>query len=313
MLAKYEGLPILWTKDYSEITEDYLNEKWEEFKDKKFDYSRLFLSYYDAKTQAKIKTTGNYWIEKHSGKKYYFGLNEMIRHSCLHPYPNYDYATYIDKYKVKAVIRDLINVAETHNYFDRYNMLMLSFDYPYIVKGTHGCGWNWIIRDRKDLNKYRPAMRQCLSMQYQIGYEKQYAQVTPGIIAEEYLGDNLNDYKFFMVNGKLAFIQVDFDRKGDHRQNYYDEHWNLLPFTRARPPQPGVHPPPKNFPKMIDTVYKLTERIGNPPFVRVDIYNIDGKLYFGEFTFTPAAGTSCLHPDEYELFYGYTGHNLCKI
>jgi len=308
--VKYKGLPILWTKDYSEITVDYLNQKWEEFKDKEFDYSCLFLSYYDVQTQAKIKTTGNHCIEEHGENKYYFGWNEVIKYFCLHPYKDYDYVTYVDKYKVKAVVKDFIHVADTYNYWNK-NFSIQDIDstlkYPYIIKGTHGCGWNYIIRSDKDLIKYEISIKELLTIQYRIKYEKQYAQVEPGIITEEYLGDNLKDYKFYMVNGKLVFIQFDIDRKGDHRQNYYDENWQLLPFTRARQNDSTIYPPPKNFEKMKDIVYRLTERVGNPPFVRVDIYNIDGKLYFGEFTFTPAEGTNALQPVEYQLKYGYAG------
>jgi len=72
---KYNGLPILWTKDYSEITKDYLNKKYNEYQNKIFDYSRLFLDYYNDKQKRKIKERGNYWINKWTGIKNYY--NEL--------------------------------------------------------------------------------------------------------------------------------------------------------------------------------------------------------------------------------------------
>jgi hypothetical protein len=68
---KYKGCPILFTKDYSEITEEYLLKKYEEMIDVKYDYSRLFLSYYNINKQENIKKCGNYWMKKMTGKIWY--------------------------------------------------------------------------------------------------------------------------------------------------------------------------------------------------------------------------------------------------
>lgn len=68
---KYEGCPILYTKDYSEISEEYLNRIWEEYYDRTWDFSRLFLSYYDEVTQEEIKKNGNYWGQRLCQKSYY--------------------------------------------------------------------------------------------------------------------------------------------------------------------------------------------------------------------------------------------------
>lgn len=68
---KYEGCPILYTRDYSEITEEYLNKKYDEMLDTKYDFSRLFLSYYDDATVFKIKDCGNYWCRRTTGVIWY--------------------------------------------------------------------------------------------------------------------------------------------------------------------------------------------------------------------------------------------------
>lgn len=73
MREKYHGLPILWTEDYSEITENYLNERYVEFEKEIFDFRKLFLDYYSEEKQKEIKARGNHWINKHTGRKNYYG------------------------------------------------------------------------------------------------------------------------------------------------------------------------------------------------------------------------------------------------
>lgn len=68
---KYKGCPILYTKDYTEITEEYLSKKYEEMIDTEYDFSRLMLDYYDKETIKKIKTCGNFWMKTHNGKEWY--------------------------------------------------------------------------------------------------------------------------------------------------------------------------------------------------------------------------------------------------
>lgn len=126
------------------------------------------------------------------------------------------------------------------------------------------------------------------------------------VIVEQFLSDTndeLLDYKMFCFNGKVEFFKVDFDRYKNHRANYYDLNMNILPFEEAEYPsdEGRAFCKPKNFDIMIEIAEKLSESF---PFVRVDLYNIDGEIYFGEMTFYPGSGYSRFIPDSADLEIG---------
>ena len=101
--------------------------------------------------------------------------------------------------------------------------------------------------------------------------------------------DELKDYKFFCFNGKVKFFKVDFGRFVEHHANYYDTDGNLLPFgEKSLEPDPNyIIELPNNLKDMIALAERLSK---NEPFLRVDFYNVEGKIYFGELTFYPASG-----------------------
>lgn len=114
---------------------------------------------------------------------------------------------------------------------------------------------------------------------------------------------NLKDYKFFCFNGKVKCFKIDFDRFTEHRANYYDVDGNLLPFGEADyPPNPEKFLEiPNELHEMISCAEILAEDI---PFVRVDFYDSNGRVYFGEITFYPASGFGKLVPDEWDEILG---------
>ncbi len=114
---------------------------------------------------------------------------------------------------------------------------------------------------------------------------------------------DLKDYKFFCFNGSVKFLKVDFNRFERHQANYYDTAFNLLPFgEKVCPPDPShIERPPKNFDKMLSVAGKLSEGF---PFMRVDLYNINGTIYFGEMTFSPNSGFGKFDPDSYDKEIG---------
>lgn len=125
-----------------------------------------------------------------------------------------------------------------------------------------------------------------------------------GVITElksEY--DELKDYKFFCFNGKVRFFKVDFGRFVEHHANYYDTDGHLLPFGEK-----GLEPNPNysiELPKNISEMFSLAERLSkNIPFLRVDFYNINGKIFFGELTFYPASGFGKWTPDKADEMIG---------
>ena len=123
------------------------------------------------------------------------------------------------------------------------------------------------------------------------------------ILISEQEESDLKDYKLFCFNGKVKFFKIDFDRFTDHRANYYDIDGNLLPFGEADyPPNPEKHlDMPDELHEMIVCAEKLAENI---PFVRIDFYDVNGQVYFGEITFYPASGFGKLIPMEWDNTIG---------
>ena len=127
------------------------------------------------------------------------------------------------------------------------------------------------------------------------------------IIVEQFLTDDneneLLDYKLFCFNGKVEFFKIDFDRQHNHRANYYDLDMNILPIGESECP-----PDSQRFfskPKSLDKMVKLAEILSKDfPFVRVDFYNIEGEIYFGELTFYPASGYTKFVPDSADFALG---------
>ena len=108
------------------------------------------------------------------------------------------------------------------------------------------------------------------------------------IIIEEYMG-NLNDYKFYIIKGKIAFIQLDINRFNYHRRNLYDKDWNLLDFTLGYKKTDYKVEIPQTLEKMKEFCKKFYRKT-KFEFVRLDFYEINNEIYFGEFTFTPFCG-----------------------
>jgi hypothetical protein len=107
---------------------------------------------------------------------------------------------------------------------------------------------------------------------------------------------DLKDYKFFCFNGEPKFFKVDFGRFVEHHANYYDLNWNLLNIgeTGLLPVPEHVELKPENFDDMVEIAKNLSVGM---PFLRVDLYNVKGQIYFGELTFFPASGLIPFAPD----------------
>ena len=117
------------------------------------------------------------------------------------------------------------------------------------------------------------------------------------------IDNDLRDYKFFCFNGKVRFFKVDFGRYTEHRANYYTPDCKLLPYGEVIcPPNPEVKVDiPININEMVELAEKLSVGI---PFLRVDLYNLNGHIYFGELTFYPASGLSRWTDDRWDKEIG---------
>ena len=179
----------------------------------------------------------------------------------------------------------------------------------FVMKCTHACAFNQIVLDKKnlDVRASRKKFNKWLKTNYgNKTVEKHYSRIKPQIIIEKYLGnsDNLpTEYKIHVFNGLAKYMYVVTGRGIDIRYNNYYVDWT--PFDGAQfngwKKRDEKLPIPNNWDEMV----RLSEELAKDfPFVRVDLYNIDGKIYFSEMTFTPAKGTLIFDDDKADFEIG---------
>jgi len=226
-----------------------------------------------------------------------------------------EYTIMVDKYAVRNYIADKLGEEYLIPLLGVWNdPSEIDFDQlpdRFVLKCNHNSGLGMCIcrdKSRLDIKKVKNELRKGVSQNYYLtGREWPYKNVPRKIIAEEYMEDSvlkeLRDYKFFCFGGMVKCFKVDFDRFVEHHANYYDTEKNRLPFGEK------ICPPllekriqhPENFEKM----KRLAEILSmGMPFLRVDLYNIDGKIYFGEMTFFPDSGFGRFTDEEWNKTLG---------
>lgn len=183
----------------------------------------------------------------------------------------------------------------------------------FVLKASHGSGWNLVVTDKNRVNWFlwKKILATWLKGSiFWAGREWVYKDLTPRIICEEYLEDKsgaLVDYKFHCFHGTPKFVQANLGRnKSTHVQNFYDTEWNLQEFGKDIDPAPNIKvAPPSQLHQMIEISKQLSQ-----PFLysRVDFYEVDGNIIFGEITFFPAGGYPDFTPAEYDLIWGELLH-----
>ena len=239
-------------------------------------------------------------------------LNEIIQWKKLND-RNPLYTEYADKYAVRRHVKETLGEAYLIPLLGVYERAE-DIDFSalpdrFVLKCNHGAGYNIICRDKKKLDRDETVekLNRWLSTPfYRYKREYHYKDIKPLILCEQFMkddaSDELNDYKFFCINGKVAFIQVDYDRYQNHTRNLYSRDWELLDVRISFPNyagDPGEMPPA--IPGMIEIAEKLAKGFD---LVRVDLYLINGAVYFGEMTFTPGAGFSKYDPVSFEKQLG---------
>ena len=242
------------------------------------------------------------------GRIEYFGekIQWIKMHGNLEKYKDL-----VDKYKVREFVKQKIGTKYLTEVLGVYNSTdEINFDKlpnKFVLKLNTGSGYNIICTDKEKLNK-RKTIKQLNKWlkedYYEIKKEPQYKNIDKKIICEKYMENkegNLLDYKFFCFSGKVEFIEVDFDRFKNHAMNFYDTKWNLLDLKKGKYPNySGKLEKPINLVEMISISEKLSDEL---PFARIDLYNVDNKIYFGEITLTPAGGLTGFNPIEKDLEY----------
>ena len=176
----------------------------------------------------------------------------------------------------------------------------------YIIKPNNAAGRFFIVRNNKiNQNKAMKVCKKWLKMPYGIcAREWSYKNIEPMILIEGLLLDNNgnipNDYKFFVFNGECRFVQVNIDRHDTGRKSVFTNDWDYLNL-QYNYPSGGKIPKPENYNEMINISEKLGEDFN---FVRVDLYNINGNIYFGELTHYPGSGMGKFTPTKYDFEFG---------
>lgn len=232
-----------------------------------------------------------------------------------------DYTMMVDKYKVREYVAKkigeeylipLLGVWEDPAEID-FELLPNQF----VLKCNHNSAVGMCIckdKSKLDVTKVRAELKKALEKNYYLsGREWPYKNVVRKIICEKYMtnsenknllyGEELCDYKFFCFNGKVKCFKVDFDRFTDHKANYYDRNKKILPFGECECPPDYLRK--LKLPENLDKMIFLAEKLANHHrFLRVDFYDVCGKIYFGELTFFPASGLGAFVPEEWDQVLG---------
>jgi len=218
-------------------------------------------------------------------------------------------ATCADKYAVREYVAskgyaDTLN--ELYGVYDTVSDIDLSkLPDQFVLKAAQGSHMNIIVKDKKDVCWWQAKMmmRSWLHQNiYWSGREWVYKDIPRKIIAEKYLEDDsgeLRDYKFFCYHGEPVYLQYDVGRfSGKPHRNYYDMDFNLLAIEDGTPNYPLNEPPvaPELFKQMRKMAADLAVVFQQ---ARVDLYVVNGKIYFGEMTFFDGGGSTVFSPDEW--------------
>ena len=224
-----------------------------------------------------------------------------------------EYTTMVDKYVAKDYIASKIGaeyIIPTLGVWDKFDDI--DFDLlpdKFVLKCTHDSGGLIICRDKSkfDVKEARNKIQRSLKRNYYwMGREWPYKNVKPRIIAEEFMQDsrseNLPVYKIFCFDGIPYLIQnIQNDKQPSETIDYFDTNWSLLDLRQGFPNSERPLKKPELLGEMLDIAKKLS--FGHS-FLRVDLYNVNGKIYFSEFTFYSDSGFSKFEPDEWDLKLG---------
>lgn len=238
-------------------------------------------------------------------------FNEKLNWMKLY-YQNPMLPVLCDKFEVKEYVGERIgleHVVPNYGVWDNFDQI--DFDKlpsAFVLKTTHDQGGVVVCTEksnfeiekaRQKLNKH---MRSNLYLKFR---ERPYRNVKPRIIAEQLLigGESgLRDYKFFCFNGEVKLMYIATERsKGKPKFDFYDVNFNHLDIKQSYPQSDKILERPENFDVMISLASKLSKGF---PQVRVDFYDVNGQVFFGEFTFFHHGGVQAFHPVDWDYELG---------
>lgn len=245
--------------------------------------------------------------------------NEKLQWLKLN-YHNPLWTKMVDKYAVKEYVKGLMRdypdehlyVAETLGVWKcPKDIEWDSLPNQFVLKTNHDGGNNgvFVCKDKAKVDKKKliRAIDKSLKRDvFALGREWPYKNVKRCVFAEQYLEDSsgeLRDYKFFCFNGKAKYLFIATERQsgGEVKFNYYDEDFKPLDIIQHHPMSSKLIDKPQKFVQMKQIASHLSQGL---PEVRVDFYEVNGKIYFGEYTFFHHGGTVPFHPDKWDLIWG---------
>ena len=226
-----------------------------------------------------------------------------------------EYTVMVDKHAVKEYVSNIIGkeyIIPTLGVWDKFEDI--NFDTlpeQFVLKCTHDSGGLVICKNKSDfdIQSAKTKINLCLCQNFFYhGREWPYKNVAPRIIAEAYMEDTstneLRDYKFFCFDGiaKMMYIATDRCTKDvETKFDFFDMDFNHLDFTNGHPNADVLPKKPDSFEKMRELAEKISEGI---PHCRVDFYEVDGRIYFGEITFFHMSGLAPFDPPEWDQKIG---------
>ena len=225
------------------------------------------------------------------------------------------YTTMVDKYAVKEYVEEIIGkeyIIPTLGIWNSFKEIdFAKLPKQFVLKTTHGGGSTGVVvckdKDTFDVAAAKVKLEKSMRTNiYNSLREWPYKNVKRRILSEQYIEDNvvgeLADYKFFCFNGEVKALFVGTERStGDVKFDYYDADYNHLDLIQYHPMSEHPLPKPLNFELMKELASKLSKGI---PHVRVDLYECNGHVYFGELTFYHHGGTVPFHPESWDYTFG---------
>ncbi|MFF2018632.1 ATP-grasp fold amidoligase family protein [Paenibacillus sp. NPDC058177] len=224
------------------------------------------------------------------------------------------YNVYVDKYEVRKLVEKTIGseyLVKLYGVYDSFEEIDFNeLPKSFVMKCTHDSGGVVICENKYSFDKAsaQQKLNKSLKKNYFFnGREWPYKNIKPRIICEEYLESDVTsellDYKFMCFNGKVkcSFICSNRNSVDGLKVDFYDLDWNEMDFERYYPKSKMKFTKPQNYCKMIEFSERFAKEI---PFIRVDFYEVDGKLYFGELTLYPGSGFESFNPEKYDRILG---------
>lgn len=219
----------------------------------------------------------------------------------------------VDKYRAREIVERTIGseyLIPLLGSWDRFDDIDFdSLPNQFVLKTNHDSQGVIVCKDKSsfDVSQARKKLSKCLRHNYYYNSrEYPYRNVQRRIIAEQYMEDKrygeLRDYKFFCFNGECRFFFIATGRlKNEVTFDFFDRDLNFIPVKQGHPNSTVLPDMPNNIQEMISLAEKLSS---NYPQIRIDLYNIEGRIYFGEFTIFHYGGLVPFVPDSYDSLFG---------